>query len=334
MTAKTKALILPTGAALDKVCSADFRAIIDEQFDAIWNPAEQPFTTEQLAEVIGEAEVILSSWGSPRITPELLGKAERLRYFGHAAGSAKGFIPDDAITRGVKIFSGAPRLAQSVGEYCLAALLSMLRRLPQGSKAAKQGLWWEYEGRHSGHELTGNTIGIVSASATARAFLHLLTPFQMNILVYDPYLSSEQAQQLGVTRASLEEVMACPIISIHAPSLPATVNLIHDQLIRSIPDGAILINSSRGAVLDEEALLEELRSGRFYAALDVLQAEPPGADSPFLTLDNVLVTPHIAGSTVQCFQDLMPQVAGAILRSMRGERSRYEIDRNAWAILA
>lgn len=128
--------------------------------------------------------------------------------------------------------------------------------------------------------------------------------------------------------------MRCPQISIHAPSLPDTVNLIDAELIRSIPDGAVLINSSRGAVLDEKVLLEELRTGRFYAVLDVFQKEPLEADSPFLALENLMITPHIAGSTVECLTSLMPNVVKDIIKSMNGETTNYEIDLKKWDILA
>lgn len=334
MTDKPKALVLPAGEALDKVCPPECRSLIEERFDAVWNRADRPFTEEELAERIAEAEIVLSSWGSPRITADLLDKAVKLRCFGYAAGSVKSMIPPEALDRGVKVFSAAPRLALSVAEYCLAVLLSLLRRLPQCDRAARQGLWWEVAGLYPGRELTGQTIGIVSASSTARAFIRLLAPFRPNILVYDPYLSEEKALELGVKRAELAEVMRCPIISIHAPSLPSTVGMIHAELIRAIPNGAILINSSRGAVLDEEALVGELRTGRFLAALDVLRQEPPSPNMPLFGLENVLITPHIAGNTEQGRKALMPEIVDDILRSLRGEPTRYEIDRRAWDILA
>ncbi|MGG1519365.1 hydroxyacid dehydrogenase [Paenibacillus oryzisoli] len=334
MAHKAKTYILPSGPALDKVCPPAFREVMDDTFDTVWNLSDEPYTTEQLAAIIGDAEIILSSWGSPRITLDMLNKAERLRYYGHAAGSVKGFVPGEIVERGVKVFSGAPRLAQSVGEYCLTVLLAMLKQLPACSEAVRRGGWWDIANQHLGQELAGQTIGIVSASSTARAFLRLLGPFGVKVLVYDPYLSEDQAQQLGVERASLEQVMHCPIISLHAPALPSTVNLIDERLIRSIPDHAILINSSRGAVLDEGALLAELQTGRFRAVLDVLQQEPPGLASPFLQLDNVLLTPHIAGNTEQCKRALMPEIVGDIVRSMRGEPTRYEVAPGTWNILA
>lgn len=331
---KPKAYILPFGAGLDRVCSPEARNFIEENFDAVWNETNASYSKEQLSQIVEDAEIILTSWGSPGITKEMLTNAPRLRYVGHAAGTVKGIVPKEIFGHGVKVFSAAPRIAQSVGEFCLAALMTMLRKIPQNIKAVQRGEWWDFPERHSGRELTGQTVGIVSASSTARYFIQLLAPFRTNILLFDPYLSEENAQKLGVKLASLEEVMSCPIISIHAPSIPATENLIHADLIRSINDGAILINSSRGVVLDEEVLLSELQTGRFYAALDVFKKEPPEKDSPFLQLDNVLVTPHIAGSTRECFQSLLLEVARDIQRSKNEEPTRYEIYERMWEFLA
>ncbi|WP_127579581.1 hydroxyacid dehydrogenase [Paenibacillus koleovorans] len=334
MTTKPKTYILPFGAALDKVCSEETMKWIDEHFDAVWNEQNENYTPEQLHQMMEDAEVILTSWGSPKLTEEMLQKADKLRYVGHAAGSVKGFMPRSVFDHNRKVFSGAPRLALSVGEYCMTVLLAMLRRIPQVSKAAQQGGWWEVGPQFIGHELTGATIGIVSASSTARAFLQLLAPFRPNVLLYDPFLSEENALKLGVKLATLEDVMRCSIISIHAPSLQSTENMIHADLIRSIPDGAVLINSSRGLVLDEEALIAELQTGRFYAALDVLRKEAPDPKHPLFRLDNVLITPHIAGSTFECRRALMPEIAQDILRSIQHEPTRYEIYERMWEFLA
>ncbi|MDR6550065.1 hydroxyacid dehydrogenase [Paenibacillus qinlingensis] len=334
MSHKAKAYILPFGQGLENVCTEETRTFINEHFDAVWNTSNQPYSHEQMAHILEDAEILLSSWGTPKLTPDLLQKASKLRYVGHAAGSVKGCLTKDIFAHDIKVFSGAPRLALSVGEYCLTVLLALLRRIPQCSSAVKQGAWWEIPERNQGHELTGNTIGIVSASSTARAFLQLLAPFKVKVLLYDPYLTEEHAQKLGVQLASIEDVMRCPIISIHAPSLPSTDNLIHKDLIQSISDGAILINSSRGSVLDEDALLKELQTGRFFAALDVFKKEPIIQDSPFTKLDNVLVTPHIAGHSVECFKALMLEIAQDIQRSSHNEPTRYEIYERMWEVLA
>ncbi|WP_051620783.1 hydroxyacid dehydrogenase [Paenibacillus sp. UNC451MF] len=328
---KMKAYVLPSKPHLQKVCSATCREWLEEYFAPVWNETDEEYTQDQLMEMIADAEVILTSWGSPNFTEEMLARAPKLRYIGHAAGTIKKRIPKQAFSQGISIFSAGPRLAWGVGEYCLSALMTMLRKLPQYEANFRKGGWKLNDIR--GNELFGKTVGIVSASSTGRSFIQLLQPFQVNILVYDPYLTEQRAEELGVRCASLEEVMECPIISIHAPSIPATNNLVNAELIRRIKDGAILINSSRGAVLDEEALFSELQTGRFYAALDIF-VNNPSKDSPLRVLDNVLVTPHVAGDTVEGHLALMEEVVADILRKERNEPTRFEVKEHMWDILA
>jgi phosphoglycerate dehydrogenase-like enzyme len=328
---KLKAYVLPSKPQLHKVCSTTCREWLEEHFDPVWNESDIEYTQDQLMEMISDAEVILTSWGSPVITEEMLARASKLRYIGHAAGTVKKRVPRQAFAQGIGIYSAAPRLAWSVGEYCLSALMTLLRRFPQYEANIRNGGWKLDKVR--GNELFGRTVGIVSASSTGRAFIQLLQPFQVNILVYDPYLSDQRAQELGVRRASLEEVMDCPIISVHAPSIPATDNLVHAELIRRIRDGAILINSSRGAVLDEDALFSELQTGRFYAALDVFTKQPSN-DAPLRELSNVLLTPHVAGDTVEGHLALMEGVVADILRKELNEPTQFEVQEHLWDILA
>jgi phosphoglycerate dehydrogenase-like enzyme len=219
-----------------------------------------------------------------------------------------------------------------VGEYCLTVLLSSLRHIPVFDQQVKQGQW--RINSLKGRELAGKTIGIISASSTARAFIKLLAPFNVTVKVYDPYLREEAAASLNVSKASLEEVMSCPVISIHAPKLPATYKMITKEHIQLIPDEAILINSSRADVLDEEALLEELQTGRFFAALDVFTREPLPGDSPFTKLDNVLLTSHVAGATVEGHLALMQGVVEDILASMQGSKPGFQVTQAMWETMA
>jgi phosphoglycerate dehydrogenase-like enzyme len=331
---KPKALILPPQSKMNEVCSAECVSLLNEHFEPIWNTKGSDYTQEELAGLLGstEAEAMLTSWGSPSLTEAMLEQAPKLRMIGHAAGTVKGRIPPTAFSKNVRVFSAAPRIAQSVGEYCLTVLLSSLRYMPTFDKQVKSGNWRITPLK--GRELAGQTIGIVSASSTARAFLKLLAPFHVNVLVYDPFLKDEAAAQLQVTKASLEEVMQCPIISIHAPKLPATYKMVTKAMISSIPDNAILINSSRADVIDEEALIEELQKGRFFAALDVFTKEPLPGDSPLTKLDNVLLSSHVAGATVEGHLALMQGVVEDMIRSMKQEKTTIEVTQAMWENMA
>ncbi|MBD2870060.1 hydroxyacid dehydrogenase [Paenibacillus arenilitoris] len=327
-----KALVLSPASRLREVCSDKCRALLNEHFDVTWNETSRDYTKEELAELVSDVEVMITSWGSPSLTDDVLSKANKLRAVGHAAGSVKNLVPKQIFSRGVRVFSAAPRIALSVGEYCLAALLASLRYLPVLDASLRAGQWRELGLK--GRELTGSTIGIISASSTARAFIKLLAPFQVNVLIYDPYLTEEAAAGLNARRASLEEVMSCPIISVHAPKLPATERMLSRELLALIPDGAVFINSSRGSVVDEQAFMEQLQSGRFFAALDVFEKEPLAADSPIRSLPNVLLTPHIAGASVQGHLSLMEEVVKDMIQGLNQENSAYEVNERMWEVMA
>lgn len=333
---KPKTLVLPPQSRLDEVCSAECRRLLEQHFDTVWNDTGRDYSNTELAEMISDAEVILTSWGSPNLDVETLQKATKLKMIGHAAGTLKGRIPIECFDKGIKLFNAAPRIAQSVGEFCMAVLLASLRRIPALHTEMQKGNW---KGNNlslmrRGHELSNQTVGIVSASSTARAFIRFLTPFQVNILVYDPYLTEDAAAKLNVRKATLEEVMCCPIISVHAPKLESTYGMLNKQLLALIPDHAIFINTSRPDVLDEEALIAELQKNRFFAAIDVFSMEPLPEDSPFLKMNNVILTPHAAGGTHQGNSSLMQVVVEDMLRSKNHEPTVYEVKQHMFASMA
>ena len=331
--AKLKALVIPSASRLESVCPPDVLEMIKRYFDASFNLTGEDLTKAEQDALIGDADVLLTTWGSPILDLDSLNKAPKLKYIGHAAGTVKTRLPFDAFERGVRVFSAAERIAGSVADWCIASMMSMLRQFPTYDKGMHSGAGWG-AGNIRGMELSGMEIGIVSLSSTARALLPLLAPFHCDILAFDPYVSNEQAAALGVSLGSLEAVMSRPVVSVHLPVLPATKKMITKELFSRIPDGGLFINSSRATVLDGDALFDELRSGRIRAALDVFDAEPLPDDNPLRSLPNVLLTPHIAGATVQGHQSLMRCVVENIINAIEGRPTRYEIDPKRWDLLA
>ncbi|MEI6519115.1 MAG: hydroxyacid dehydrogenase [bacterium] len=233
-------------------------------------------------------DYILSSWGMPLMNEEFFSHANSLKGVFYAAGSVKGFVTDEVWKRGVIISSAAIVNAIPVAEYTLGVILLANKRFFQTAAGIK-----EY------HAMPGNyrsSIGIISASLVGRQVMKLLANFEFEISLYDPFVTEEEALALGAKKVSLEDVMKCNIVSLHAPNLPQLYKLINANLFSLMPEGATFINTARGALVDEAALLNELQSGRIYAVLDVTEPEPPVADSPFYTLKNCIYTPHIAGS--------------------------------------
>lgn len=323
---RPRIVVAPSSARLADVCNDQCRQLIDEHFNPIWNETGRELSAAELADRLPGAAAVLTSWGSPSIadTPA------ELRAVAHAAGSIKRLVPRDIFDRDVAVFSGALRIADSVGEYCLAATLTLLRRLPIFDAGVRAGGWKNPDIR--GLELTGKRIGLVSASSTARAFLRLLQPFRPTVLLYDPYLTDSAAYELGVQQAELAEVMSCEIVSIHAPALPETEGLITKELLGKMPDGAILVNSSRGATIDQDALFAEIAAERLFVALDVFTPEPPQLPS---LPPNVLLSPHIAGDTREGHLALMEYVVRDLIAWLeRGESGPTKVDGRGWDILA
>jgi phosphoglycerate dehydrogenase-like enzyme len=312
------------------VCDAATRALLEERFDVAW--AGPQLDAAKLARLVAGAEVVLTSWGTPHLDAALWADGTGPAVVAHAAGSVKKLI-DPAVLDRVTVFSAAGRIAWSVGEYCLAAILTLTRQLHRFDTAMRAGEW--KPGYLRGHEIRGRAVGILGASSTARALITMLRPFGCDVRVYDPYLDADRAAALGVRTVALEEALACPIVSVHVPNVPETVGMVSRGLVEALPDGAVVVNSSRGPAVDQDALLEHVLAGRISAALDVYDTEPPTLPSEVLAAQNLLLSPHVAGDTEEGHLALTAHVVTDVLAFLdRGERGPSVVDPAAWAIAA
>jgi phosphoglycerate dehydrogenase-like enzyme len=339
---KLAALFSPERAA--DIVDADTRRLIEDRFEVVWaetkhsagpaQPGKPPaLDPAAVAELAAGADVLLTSWGTPNLGKELWSDGTGPKVVAHAAGTVKNLIDPSILDQGVAVFSAGPRIAWSVGEYCLAAMLTLARRLPRFDGAIRQGGWKQTGIR--GHELAGAKVGIVGASSTARALITLLAPFHCDLVVYDPYLTAERAAQLGVRTAELQETVESPFLTIHVPNVPETKGMITPELIGRIPNGAVVVNSSRGPAIDQPALLEHALAGRLYAALDVYDPEPPTFDAAVLQAPNLLLSPHIAGDTAEGHLALAGYVlADALTWLDDGTRGPSFVDPATWSIAA
>lgn len=315
----------------DDVCDGATRRLLESRFEVRW--AGDDLGAGALAGLLDGAGVVLTSWGTPRLTAGLLAGCARPLVVAHAAGSVKNLLDPALLDGGVTVFSAAARIAWSVGEYCLGAILTLLRRLPQQDAALRAGRW--KPDRLRGAELRGRRVGIVGASSTARALIALLAPFRPSITVYDPYLSPERAAELGVALGPLAAVVESDVVSVHVPNLPETEGMLSRELLARIPDGGIVVNSSRAPAVDHQALVNEVVGGRLLAALDVFAPEPPVLAPALATSDRVLLTPHIAGDTVQGHLALAGFVIDDALSWLdSGVRGVSYVDPARWAIAA
>jgi phosphoglycerate dehydrogenase-like enzyme len=271
---------------------------------------------------LAEAEVLFTCWGAPTVDAAALAAAPRLRAIIHAAGTIKSLVGPECWDRGIVVSSGADANAVPVAEYTLAMILLAGKRVfaaadsyhRAGSRPPRPT---EAYGNY------GRTVGIVGASRVGRRVLELLAPFDFELLVCDPFL---HGSLLGAEVVGLDELCArSEILSLHAPNIPATHHMIGAAQLAALPDGATVINTARGAILDHDALLNECETGRISAILDVTEPEPLPADSLFYQLRNVLVTPHVAGAQGLEIRRLGAWALDELERYGRGEPLAHEI---------
>jgi phosphoglycerate dehydrogenase-like enzyme len=313
-------LFLPrTGLARD-ILSERARATLESLGQVVWNEMDRDYSPEEVAALLPGAKAVVTSWGSPVFTPELLVVADSLRIVGHAAGSVKHLMPKEGYDRGVVVLSAAAVIADSVAEYTLWAMLSMQRDLYRYERLMKAERGWKAPDEVFSQELYHKRIGIVAASMIGRRVIMLLKPFACDVAVYDPYLGEEDSEALGVRRVSLEELFAtCDIVSVHAPVTPETKEMIGARHFRAMKDGALFINTARAWVVDQAAMLNELHTGRIRAVLDVFDREPLPADDPLRELDNVFLTPHVSGFTTESRLRLVEAIADDMRRFFTGD---------------
>ncbi|MFC7593193.1 hydroxyacid dehydrogenase [Nonomuraea antimicrobica] len=252
------------------------------------------FADPAVAGALAEAEVLYTGWGCPPVTGQVLAAAPRLRAIVHAAGSVKDHVTEACWERGLLVSSAAAANAEPVAEYTLAAILFANKRVLDSARLYRQERTRvDLDARFPGFGNYRRTVGIIGASKIGRRVVELLRPFELDVLVADPYLTDD----LGVPHVELDELFErCDVISVHAPALPETRHLVDAARLARMPDGATLINTARGALVDQEALIAELASGRLYAVIDVTEPDPLPPGSPLFDLPNVLLTPHVAGS--------------------------------------
>lgn len=236
----------------------------------------------------------IGSWGTPWPSESVMGACPGLRLWVHAAGSVKHFFGPHLRSGSITIASCAPAIAESVAEMTLGLLIVGLKRVVDNARDNHRGAAAKPSWSMS---LYGATIGVVGASTVGRRVIRNLQPFGARVLVYDPYLSGDEAASMGASKSE-DLLLLCRqshAITLHTPALHTTIRMFGAEQFRAMPDRAVFINTSRGQCVDEAALVAELQRARLTAFLDVSDPEPAAQDSPLRSLDNVIYTSHIAG---------------------------------------
>ncbi|AKU15634.1 2-hydroxyacid dehydrogenase [Luteipulveratus mongoliensis] len=247
---------------------------------------------------IADIDVLVTGWGSPALTASALSAMPRLRAVVHAAGSVKPHLPEDFWRHHIPVSSAADANAIPVAEYTLATIILANKAiLPIADRYRQERAHRDWDALYPRMGNYRKRVGVVGASKIGRRVLALLQQLSVEVVVADPYLDPDAARAMGAELMDLDDLVASSdVVSLHAPDIPETQHLMNARRLASMRAGATLINTARGALVDHDALVEELQTGRINAVLDVTTPEVLAADSPLYDLPNVLLTPHVAGS--------------------------------------
>lgn len=266
---------------------------------------------ERLLELMGEARGLVVRSGV-RVDRELIAAAPRLAVIGRAGVGLDNIDLEAAREAGAEVVSTPAANSLSVAEHTMALMLAMCRHIPQADASLRAGAWDRT--RFRGVELYGKTLGVVGLGRIGTLVAERALAFGMSFLVYDPYLTEERVAGLGGELVELETLLSrSDFITIHIPLTEETRNLIGREALAAAKPGVRIVNASRGGVLDEEALVEALRSGQVGgAALDVFASEPM-TEGPLLDCPGIVMTPHLAASTVEAQDRVGEEVAQRML---------------------
>jgi phosphoglycerate dehydrogenase-like enzyme len=297
---------------------------LDSFADVIHYAGDEPAKKADLLALLPQADACITSWGVDALDADVMAAAPRLKALAHMGSSVKRFVSDALWARGVRVTSAGAALALDVAETTVGLMIVGMKRVwPLGQHVRAGGWrethWWP------AREMFSKKVGIIGASNVGRHVIKLLGSFSVEILLYDPFVKPEEARALGVTLVGLDELLRMSdIVSLHAPEKPDTIHMLNAERLAMMKDDALVINTARGALIDEKAFIRELEKGRFFAFLDVTDPEPPAADSPLRKLENVVITPHSAGCIENCGR-MGEMAAEELRRFFAGEPAIYEM---------
>jgi len=284
---------------------------------------------ENIENFTKNSTIIITSWGSPEITQSIFKSAPELKFIMHAAGTIKPYVKKEVIEKGVKVNSCSGVIGKFVAIATLGLILVSVKKIFWWSDFIKEtGKWRDNEKLMKyTDEINGVNIGIISMSNVGRNLLNLLRQFTEKIYVYDPYWTEEQIKNYGgiKVKSLMEIAEKCEIVALCAPLTEETKGMIGKEFFKNMKDGAVFINTARGAIIDQNALIEELKKERIFACLDVTYPEPPEKNSPLYNLKNLIISPHITGCVHSGLKELGKFSVEEIERFLKGEKLENEI---------
>jgi len=288
-----KILVTPTSFKPDKDTSA-LELLRSFSTDLVFNPLGKPLVEDELIPLLADCEGFIA--GLDFITRKVIESTSKLKVISRYGVGVDRVDIEAAREKGIVVCNTPGVNADAVADLTFAMLLCIARRIPLLDRKTREGEWL----RSTGFELYGKTFGIIGLGAVGKASAKRASGFSMKVMAYDPFIDREYASANGITIATFDELIKeADFISLHLPLLDETQNIISASVMKAMKKGAVIINTARGGLIDENIAYELLKSGHLGGlGLDVFEAEPP-ASSPLFTLDNVVVTPHTGAHTVE-----------------------------------
>ncbi|MCK5757867.1 MAG: hydroxyacid dehydrogenase [Clostridiales bacterium] len=345
---KKRALFILNKESSEKIYGPGEMARVDKYVDVISSSLSFNQVKEN-PEILNQCNIILSGWGGPCIDRWFLDKAPNLEVVFYGAGSIRGIVTPEFWESGIPITSSWAANAVPVAEYTLAQIILCLKNTynlhilytkeypalvvsPESKKTIYQDLYK----RRRAFGAYKTVVGIISLGMIGRLVCNLLKNIDVEIVAHDPYVSDEFARKLGVKLVSLDELFKISnVISLHAPWLPETENMICGNHFELMMNGASFINTARGAIVNEKEMTCVLKNRKdITAVLDVTYPEPPDIDSELFKMDNVFLTPHIAGSMDDECRRMGAYAVDEMVRYLEGEKLKYQITERQFKTMA
>lgn len=313
MAEKKKVLVTATNYSQN--CKAGKEMLEDAGFEIIENTKGRPMTFDELRELVGGVSAVVA--GVDTWNEDILKLAPNLKVISRFGVGVDNIDVEAAGNCGIVVTNCRGANSNAVSEHAAALILSSVRMIPRLMETTKKARWE----RAVYHEFCAMTIGFLGFGAIAGMVAEKLKPFHARMLAYDVFPDEEKAKAFGVEMTSLDKLLASSdVISIHVPSIPSTFHMINDKTIGMMKSGVHIINTARGAIIDEKALYAGLKSGKIGgAAVDVYEEEPVNPQNPLFTLPNFIGTPHTAAETYENYDRCGRITAQAIIDTFAGK---------------
>lgn len=300
-----------------------------------WMDTRRLVPAEELIDRIQAQDIEIVIIEADFIFREVFERGRKLKLVGACRGNVTHVDIEAATEHGVLVVNTPARNATAVAELTVGLMLALVRNIPAAHQMVSSGGWVDPTVCYSsfrGTELAGKTIGIVGFGAIGQQVARMLSSFETSILVYDPYVDSEEITRMDARPIGLDELLEqSDFVTLHCPVLPETMGLINAHRISSMKPTAYLVNTAGAAIVDREAIVQALKERHIAgAAFDVYETWPVQPDNPLLKLDNVILTPHIGGSTYETVERHSQMIADDIARFLRGERPKNLLNPQAW----